>query len=229
MKFCSNCGNSIRESEKCCSICGEPIEAETNFDSSSDTVSYPVPAASQAVKKRSDTGVAAVFVVIFITAAILIVAMISYKVSDEENEYSSYNTVLDELAEGLTKADGKAICKTMLTDEMMNHITQKQFDSMSETISILNSTVSVVTGEEAEWSFKEKSSVKLSDDKIDSIKYYYSSHLGVEIEISEAYQIKAKMKFGSQTDHVYINVIKVPDAGWKVSEEFLSTVLGQAY
>ncbi|MBR6983001.1 MAG: hypothetical protein IKH75_05620, partial [Ruminococcus sp.] len=114
----------------------------------------------------------------------------------------------------------------MLTKEMMENITQKQFDSISDTISFLNETVSQVTGEKPEWNFTTKSSVKLTDDDISSIKYYYSSHVGMDIEIDKAYQVKVKMSFGDQSDYVYINVIKVPDEGWKVSEEFLSFVTG---
>jgi len=34
------------------------------------------------------------------------------------------------------------------------------------------------------------------------------------------------MKFGEQSDYIYINVIKVPNEGWKVSEEFLTMVMG---
>ena len=154
--------------------------------------------------------------------------MINYKGSKgaDTERYNSYDSALDALADSLTKADGKAVCRTMLTKEIMENITQKQFDSISDTISFLNETVSQVTGEKPEWNFTTKSSVKLTDDDISSIKYYYSSHLGMDIEIIEAYQVKVKMKFGDQSDDLYINVLKVPNEGWKVSEEFLSTVTG---
>lgn len=140
--------------------------------------------------------------------------------------YSSYNQALDALAEGLTNSDGKAIYHIMLTDEIMDSITQEEFDSLSDLINTTNSTFSAVTGKKSEWSFKKSSALKLSDDDIGSIKYYYSSHHSKSINIIQGYQVKAKMKYCDESDYVYINVIEVPNEGWKVSEEFLDTILG---
>lgn len=229
MRFCSKCGNSIKDIENCCSVCGEPVERIIEHSSTSKDSPYSIPDAySQSEKKKSNAGSAALVFILFIAIVAFVVGMINYKGSNTTNsdEYISYDAALDALADSLTKADGKAACRTMLTKEMMENITQEQFDSISDTISFLNETVSQVTGEKPEWNFTTKSSVKLTDDDISSIKYYYSSHVGMDIEIDKAYQVKVKMSFGDQSDYVYINVIKVPDEGWKVSEEFLSFVTG---
>lgn len=229
MRFCSKCGNSIKDIENCCSVCGEPVERIIECSSTSKDSPYSIPDAYfQSEKKKSNAGSAALVFILFIAIVAFVVGMINYKGSNTTNsdDYISYDAALDALADSLTKADGKAACQTMLTKEMMENITQEQFDSISDTISFLNETVSQVTGEKPEWILTSKSSVKLSDDDISSIKYYYSSHLGMGIEIVEAYQVKVKMKFGYQSDYIYINVIKVPNEGWKVSEEFLSFVTG---
>lgn len=229
MRFCSKCGNSIKDIENCCSVCGEPVERIIERSSTYKDSPYSIPDAySQSEKKKSNAGSAALVFILFIAIVAFVVGMINYKGSKgaDTERYNSYDSALDALADSLTKADGKAACRTMLTKEMMENITQEQFDSISDTISFLNETVSQVTGEKPEWNFTTKSSVKLTDDDISSIKYYYSSHVGMDIEIDKAYQVKVKMSFGDQSDYVYINVIKVPDEGWKVSEEFLSTVTG---
>lgn len=229
MRFCSKCGNVIKDIEKSCSVCGQPVTTVSARHSVDDEVEYPIPDVYPAPeKKKSNTGATVIGVLLLIGIAAFIVGMINYKGSknNDTGGYTSYEAALDALADSLTKGDGKAACHTMLTKEMMGQISQEQFDSISDTISFLNSTVSQVTGEKPEWGFTPQSSVKLSDDKINSIKYYYSSHLGMGIEIVEAYQVKVKMKFGYQSDYIYINVIKVPNEGWKVSEEFLSFVTG---
>lgn len=227
MKFCSKCGNSIRDYEQYCSVCGQLKYGTEERNSFSVDISYSIPIPdSQPSKKRSGGYLVTIVVVLGIMTLLSLTGKKSSNKRPSKGIYRSYNAALDALADGLTNADGRAICHAMLTDEMVATITQEQFDSMSEQMDIVNNAVSQVTGEKPKWRFTEKSSVKLSDDKIGDIQYYYRSHLGMGLEINEAYQVKVKMKFGEQSDYIYINVIKVPNEGWKVSEEFMTMVMG---
>ena len=229
MRFCSKCGNVIKDIEKSCSVCGHPVTMTSVLNENDDEMSYPInDVYSTSEKKKANIGTTVIGVLLLIGIVAFIVGMINYKGSkgNDTGSYNSYEAALNALADSLTRGDSKAACRTMLTKEMMEQISQEQFDSISDTINFINSTVSQATGEKAKWNFEIKSSVKLYDDKISDIKNYYSNHVGMSIDIESAYQVKVMMKFGTKSDYVYINVIKVPNEGWKVSEEFLSTVFG---
>ena len=53
MRFCSKCGNSIKDIENCCSVCGEPVERIIECSSTSKDSPCSIPDAYSQSEKRN--------------------------------------------------------------------------------------------------------------------------------------------------------------------------------
>lgn len=227
MPFCSNCGNALSEDTFFCSACGSKNQNIKGTTDNSEQVNFPcnntsATAAEPIKKNNTKLG----FIVII--SVLIIVGYIIGSLGGGTSRFKKYRTyekAIEAFSEGLNEVDAMKVSTAMLTEDMIDSMGESYLEGIENVISTLNGILKEAFDKKPKWEITPKSKTELNDSEINEIEYYYSSHLYTDIEIEEAYRVKAKLKVCGESEEIFINVIKIKGEGWKVSEQTLETLV----
>lgn len=135
-----------------------------------------------------------------------------------ENSYRDYSDAIEDFETALNKSDGKALCKSMFSSEMMDELDNDFFKNYSRYLKTITASMEYITEDDFEWNFHEKNKEPLTDGSISYIENYYQKFFETKIDIVDGYKLVVVSNFADGSrEESNLFVIRFEDSDWKVA------------
>lgn len=206
MNYCKYCGEPIPDGSVCSCPAAQAAAGGTDNNAALTNVKHS--------KRNLIIGGG-----VFLIALIIVIAFISSLFG------GGYKSTIKDLEKAMNKCDGDLLAETMLPDDMIDDLSKKEKESITDMLELVIKIAESEYGDNIKFKIEIEDKEKLSKRELEKLAED-TGYADKDYKLEKGYELELKMtvsgKDKKDTDDGDITVVKIKGEGWKIAPDSLS-------